>query len=134
VSLNRGWRGGRHHGDVEILFWLVPPALVTLVAMIWVSWIGRARPEGVERDEAAQERFAAAILREHPGSVRTRTTTRDRSTGIAVRPSRSNPAGNPPRNPPRNPLGGPPRKPLGDPPGNPTDPGGASRPSTRRTA
>lgn len=77
---------------MQILLWLVPPAVVTLIAMIWVSWLGRARPERTERSEAAQaraqERFAAAIQREHPGSVRTRHTSGDRSTGIAVRPSR----------------------------------------------
>lgn len=75
-----------HHGRVQILWWLAFPAGVTLLAMAVVGWSGRARPE--RRSDADQERFAAAILREHPGTVRTRARSRDRSTGIAVRPSR----------------------------------------------
>lgn len=81
------------HGDVEILLWLLPSGLVLIGAMIWVSWLGRERTASTERSDAANERFAEAILREHPGSVRTRSAPRDRSTGIAVRPSRS--AGSP---------------------------------------
>lgn len=83
----------RHPVRVIILLWLVPPVLVTVVAMVWVSWIGRDRPVE-ERSEAAraraQQRFAEAILREPtaPGHVR-RTSARDRSTGVvAVRPGR----------------------------------------------
>lgn len=76
---------------VEILWWWVPPAVVTLVAMVWVSWLGRARPTGPDRSEAAQERFAAAILRDLPSEVTRQVSAprplRERSTGIAVRPS-----------------------------------------------
>ncbi len=76
---------------MEILLWWLPPAIVTLVAMLWVSWLGRARDLSPDRSDAAQERFAAAILRDLPGEV-TRTVSaprpvRERSTGIAVRPS-----------------------------------------------
>jgi hypothetical protein len=82
---------GRHHGVVEILWWWVPPALVTLVAMAWVSWLGRARSTAPDRSDAARERFAAAIQRELPAAVTRRATAprpaRERSTGIAVRPS-----------------------------------------------
>lgn len=75
---------------MEILLWLVPPAVVTVVAMIWVSWVGRAEDEGVDRSDAAQERFARAILKEHPSAGRPRRRPSfDRSTGIAVRPSRA---------------------------------------------
>jgi hypothetical protein len=78
-------------GRVEILFWWVPPAIVTLIAMLWVSWLGRARDVGPDRSEAAQERFAAAIMRDLPSevthSVGAPRRVRDRSTGIAVRPS-----------------------------------------------
>lgn len=73
---------------MQILLWLVPPVVVTLVAMAWVSWVGRARPVGDDRSEAAQardrQRFAEAILRDHPGAV-VRTPRHDRSTGVAVR-------------------------------------------------
>ncbi len=76
---------------MEILLWWLPPAVVTLVAMAWVSWLGRARPTGPDRSEAAQQRFAAAILRDLPGEVTRQVSAprpvRERSTGIAVRPS-----------------------------------------------
>ena len=76
---------------MEILFWWVPPAVVTLVAMIWVSWLGRARPTGPDRSDAAQERFAAAIMRDLPSEVTRQVSAprpmRERSTGIAIRPS-----------------------------------------------
>ena len=78
-------------GPVEILLWWVPPAIVTAVAMVWVSWLGRARPTGPDRSDAAQERFAAAIMRDLPSEVTRRQSVprqvRERSTGIAVRPS-----------------------------------------------
>jgi len=77
---------------VEILAWLVPSAVVTVVAMLWAAWAGRPQREPTERSsEAAYERFARAITKEHPGAVRSRPVeprVRDRSTGIAVRPSR----------------------------------------------
>ena len=75
---------------VEILAWLVPSAAVTVLAMLWATWAGRPRREpGKDRSDAAYERFAKAITKEHPGAQRPRPTmTRDRSTGIAVRPSR----------------------------------------------
>ncbi len=80
-----------HHGGVEILWWWLPPAVVTLVAMLWVSWLGRARPTGRDRSDAAQQRFAEAILRDLPSEVTRQVgaprPVRERSTGIAVRPS-----------------------------------------------
>ena len=76
---------------MEILFWWLPPAIVTVIAMLWVSWLGRARDLGPDRSEAAQERFAAAIMRDLPSEVTRRVSAprpiRERSTGIAVRPS-----------------------------------------------
>ncbi len=78
---------------MEILWWLAPPALVGALAMAWVGWLGRPRAaDVVDRSEAAQERFARAIERTHPGVGRPRpAVVRDRSTGIAVRPSRGVP-------------------------------------------
>lgn len=80
---------------MEILLWLAPTAVVALVMMVWASWAGRPRREQADRSEAAYERFAAAIAKEHPGASRPRPmVARDRSTGIAIRPSRSGrPAG-----------------------------------------
>ncbi len=74
---------------MEILWWLAPAAGATALAMLWATWAGRPRPEGRDRSEAAYERFAAAMAKEHPAAGRPRpVTVRDRSTGIAVRPSR----------------------------------------------
>lgn len=78
---------------MEILWWLAPPAVVTVIAMLWVSWLGREGRGEVDRD-AAVERLAKALRKEHPGTARTTSTPtrpRDRSTGIAVRPSSSSP-------------------------------------------
>ena len=78
-------------GRVEILYWWLPPAIVTVIAMLWVSWLGRARDMGPDRSDAAQERFAAAIMRDLPTAVTSRVSAprpmRERSTGIAIRPS-----------------------------------------------
>jgi hypothetical protein len=78
-------------GRVEILYWWLPPAIVTVIAMLWVSWLGRARDMGPDRSDAAQERFAAAIMRDLPTAVTSRESEprpiRERSTGIAIRPS-----------------------------------------------
>lgn len=79
---------------MQILLWLVPTGAVAVVMMAWATWAGRPRREQSERSEAAYERFAAAIRREHPGASRPRPmVARDRSTGIAIRPSRSGRAG-----------------------------------------
>jgi hypothetical protein len=76
---------------VEILLWLVPSVVVTLVAMLWVAWLGREGRGEVDR-EVAVRRLAAALepdprRRRAPGYAAARPV-RDRSTGIAVRPSR----------------------------------------------
>ena len=75
---------------MEILAWLVPSGVVLVVMMAWAAWAGRPQREGTDRSDAAYERFAKAIAKEHPGAGRPRpAAVRDRSTGIAVRPSRS---------------------------------------------
>lgn len=74
---------------MEILLWLAPTAVVAVVMMAWASWAGRPRREHADRSDAAYEKFARAITREHPGASRPRPmVVRDRSTGIAIRPSR----------------------------------------------
>lgn len=75
--------------DLGILWWLAPPAVVTLVAMAWVTWAGEKR--GAVDPEVAAERMARALRKEHPGQKVASpgsSRRRDRSTGIAVRPSR----------------------------------------------
>ncbi|HSF37817.1 MAG TPA: hypothetical protein VLA70_16950 [Nocardioides sp.] len=72
---------------MEILLWLVPSGVVALAAMAWVSWAGRDGRGEVDRDVAV-ERLGKAIAKELPaGTRRTSAPVRDRSTGIAVRPS-----------------------------------------------
>jgi len=80
---------------MDILWWLVPPVVVTALAMLWVTWLGRSGRGEVDRDVAV-ERLARALRKEHPASVRRSPATsrpRDRSTGIAVRPSSRPPTG-----------------------------------------
>jgi len=70
--------------------WLLPSGVVLVVMMAWAAWAGRPQREAADRSEAAYERFAQAIKKDHPGAGRVRPVVeRDRSTGIAVRPSRS---------------------------------------------
>lgn len=76
---------------MEILLWLVPPAVVTVVAMLWVGWLGREGRGEVDR-ELAVRRLGEA-LEKQPKAPRyaADSTPRDRSTGIALRPSRAAP-------------------------------------------
>jgi hypothetical protein len=81
---------------VEILFWLLPSAVVTVVAMLWVGWLGREGRGEVDREVAVRRLAGALEPDEHRRGGRPRPTPGyavsppepDRSTGIAVRPSR----------------------------------------------
>ena len=74
---------------MEILIWLLPSCVVLVIMMAWAAWAGRPQRDEVDRSDAAYERFAKAITKEHPTAGRPRpAVVRDRSTGIAVRPSR----------------------------------------------
>ena len=78
---------------MEILLWLVPSVVVTVLAMLWVGWLGREGRGEVDRDVAVRrlaERPGAGPApdrRPAPGYAAPQPE-RDRSTGIAVRPSR----------------------------------------------
>lgn len=73
---------------MEILLWLVPAAVVTVMAMLWVSWLGRDGRGEVDRDVAVA-RLATALGRDHPGRrAPAPSRPRDRSTGLAVRRTR----------------------------------------------
>lgn len=75
---------------MEILWWLAPSGVVLLVAMLWVTWLGREGRGEVDRDVAV-ERMARAMRKPHPAAGKPMPSAgrpRDRSTGIAVRPSR----------------------------------------------
>lgn len=80
---------GPYPRTVEILYWLVAPVVVTVVAMLWVGWFGREGRGEIDRDVAVR-RLADALQKEPPAHASVRpTAVRDRSTGIAVRPSRA---------------------------------------------
>ena len=84
---------GSYPGRVEILWWLAPPVAATVLAMVWVAWLGREGRGEVDR-EVAVRRLGEAI--ERPTRVRPTAQPRppatpDRSTGVAVRPSTRGP-------------------------------------------
>jgi hypothetical protein len=72
---------------VEILLWLVPPVVVTVLAMAWVGWVGREGRGQVDREEAVR-RLGEALERtaeqaqHRPVRLPRR---RQRSTGVALR-------------------------------------------------
>ena len=70
---------------VEILLWLVPPAVVTLLAMLWVSWLGRDGRGELDREEAVR-RLTKAMEKDNVGLRKPRVVpVNERSTGVAVR-------------------------------------------------
>lgn len=77
---------------MEILFWLLPAAVATAVAMAWVGWWGREGRGEVDRETAAR-RLGEALSREQrtrPGYA-VAPRAEDRSTGVALRPSKVRP-------------------------------------------
>jgi hypothetical protein len=73
---------------VEILLWLVPSAVVSVVAMLWVGWIGRQGRGEVDREVAVRRLGEALSRRPQQPRYSAKPREQDRSTGIAVRPSR----------------------------------------------
>jgi hypothetical protein len=76
---------------VQVLWWLVPPLVATVVAMLWAGWAGRARDD-VRRDDSdeALERMAKALARSAPKArARVAPATMERSHGVAMRTTRS---------------------------------------------
>jgi hypothetical protein len=74
---------------VQILWWLAPPVVATVLAMLWVSWLGRAGRGRVDR-EVAVRRMGDAMARPTRASRRTspgQERPHERGTGVAVRPS-----------------------------------------------
>jgi hypothetical protein len=75
---------------VQILWWLAPPVVATVLAMLWVTWLGR-EGRGAVDPEVAARRLGRAMSRAsrvtaRPGTSRTPSRS-DRSSGIAVRSS-----------------------------------------------
>ena len=50
---------------MEVLLWLAPAVVVTVLAMAWVSWVGRDGRGEVDRDVAV-ERLGKALGKERP--------------------------------------------------------------------
>lgn len=76
---------------MEILLWLAPAAVVTVLAMAWVAWLGRDRgagSRGAEDREAATRRMGEALAKRPTTTYAVRRLPRDRSTGVAVRADR----------------------------------------------
>jgi hypothetical protein len=69
---------------VEILLWLVPPVVVTIVAMGWVGWLGREGRGAVDHEEAVR-RLGEALERPKPPRPARLPSRRQRSTGVALR-------------------------------------------------
>lgn len=68
-----------------ILLWLVPPAVITVVAALVVGWTARLTDKQVDRDRAMR-RLGTALSEGRP-AVRSTAPAREQehSTGIAVR-------------------------------------------------
>ncbi len=54
---------------MEILLWLAPAVVMTVLAMVWVSWMGRDGRGEVDRDVAV-ERLGKALGKELPAGTR----------------------------------------------------------------
>lgn len=88
-----------------VLLWLLPTVVVTVVAMLWVGWAGREGRGEVDREVAlrrmarvldpASRRTGPRRGRRRPPPSYAAPARRERSTGVAVRPSRppARPAG-----------------------------------------
>lgn len=73
---------------MEILWWLAPTVVVTVLAMLGVAWLGRAERGQVDREQAAA-RLGQALRTPHKGLERPGSSVRrERSTGVAVRRTR----------------------------------------------
>ncbi|WP_205471109.1 hypothetical protein [Nocardioides sp. SYSU D00038] len=68
---------------MEVLLWLVPPAVVTAVAAAWAGWAGRAARAEVDRDEALR-RVGAALARDRTVRRTSAGEPQPRSTGVAA--------------------------------------------------
>jgi hypothetical protein len=72
---------------MEVLWWLAPPLAATAVAMVWVSWLGRARDEAPREDsDEALARLGSALARPLPKrGAKGGPAPADPTHGVAVR-------------------------------------------------
>lgn len=73
---------------MQILLWLVPPLVVTLVAMAWASWASRDTAE-VDPEQAAARLERALSDRTPVRYAPRRPPSNDGAHGVAVRPARA---------------------------------------------
>lgn len=81
-----------------VLLWLVPPVVVTVTAMLWVSWLGREGRGEVSREEALRRlgvalddgapRWRRRLRRRSTPGYAVAPVARDRSSGVVVRRDR----------------------------------------------
>jgi len=69
---------------VEILLWLVPAVVVTVLAMLWVGWVSREDRREVDADVAVR-RLGAALEKPSRARYAVPPAPRDSSSGVAVR-------------------------------------------------
>jgi hypothetical protein len=74
-------------GHVQILLWLVPPLVATLVAMAWASWASRDTAEA-DPEQAAARLERALSERPPVRYAPRRPPVSDGGHGVAVRPAR----------------------------------------------
>jgi hypothetical protein len=74
---------------MQVLWWLAPPLVATVVAMLWAGWAGRDRDD-VHRDDSdeALERMRKALARPTPAKAgRVSPVPTELSHGVALRGS-----------------------------------------------
>jgi hypothetical protein len=73
---------------MEVLLWLAPAGVATVLAMLWAGWQGRRQERVLDRDEAVRRLGRAleqpARTHDRPGAARAPRPV-DRSTAVAVR-------------------------------------------------
>lgn len=69
---------------MEILLWLVPAGVVTVLAMLWAGWQGRRGRRELDKDEGVR-RLGQALARPAPSYVPRVRRAPDRSSSVAVR-------------------------------------------------
>ena len=73
---------------MEILLWLAPAGVVTVLAMCWVAWLGREQREQRPDRETATRRMGEALAKQPRSTYAAPRLPRERSTGVAVRSHR----------------------------------------------
>ncbi len=68
---------------MEVLWWLAPPLVATLLAMVWAGWLGRERDDDQRDDsDAALARMADALAR--PAAPRSSRSNRPLTSTVPV--------------------------------------------------